>query len=133
MKTELTVEQSQHLFDLGVSKEKASGMMSEGNGYWATTNYYPVFKLEDFLNGEILPKEMGTKDTHLYLEIQMLNNICCVSYEYTGYRGCKVFYESEELIDALYQLTCWYYGEYLKAKKNETLDCKGQRRDATFV
>lgn len=106
MKTVLTHEESQYLFDLGVPKEKAS--ISEDM-------YGPaLFKLEDFLNGEILPKEIETKNGNACLDIQMMNEVCCVSYEYSGHGGCKGYGEGEELIDALYQLACWYYKEFKK-------------------
>ena len=31
------------------------------------------------------------------------------------------YFESEELIDALYELACWYYGKFLKS---EYIKCK---------
>ena len=116
MKTELTREQSQHLIDLGVPKEKASEYESEGSGFWATTNYYPIFKLEDFLNGEILPKEIPSG--YIYkLTITCDDNKYKVGYksETTRHLGISINEVwAEELIDALYRLTCWYYEDFLK-------------------
>lgn len=130
MKIELTKEQSQHLISLGVPKEKASGIntdnfdniillaaeaIANGNGDKTIRSLSsPIFKLEDFLNGEILPKEIETKNGDVWLDIQMMNDGVCVSYEYTGHGGCIGYGEGDELIDALYSLACWYYGEYLK-------------------
>ncbi|MCH5167570.1 MAG: hypothetical protein J1F35_06705 [Erysipelotrichales bacterium] len=122
MKTRLTNEQSQHLIDLGVLKEKASGSVSVapiGDGIRGLVKIpkRPIFRLEDFLNGEILPKEIKTKDGDVYLDIQIMNENYCVNYEYIG-RGTVIeYYDSPELIEALYQLTCWYYGEYLKSEE----------------
>lgn len=141
MKTELTREESKHLLDLGVPKEKASHVSIKqiydfrGNSIknpkefirkspfkpavmgFEAFDVQPIFKLEDFLNGEILPREMETKNGDVCLEIQLMNEICCATYEYTGHGGCKGYGEGEELIDALYELTCWYYGEFLKSEE----------------
>lgn len=121
MKTKLTHEESAHLISLGVPKEKAS-LILPTDSYEiediSIVNGVPIFKLEDFLNGEILPKEIETKNGDMYLEIQMFNESCGVSYEHAGYGCCEVLYDDlEELIDALYKLACWYYGEYLKSEK----------------
>lgn len=104
MKTELTFIQSQHLLDLGIPKEKAS----------IHTKDIIIFKLEDFLNGEILPKEIE-KGGYV---LTMYGNVVGYAFgvEYEGLIW-NVYFKSKELIDALYQLTCWYYGEYLKSKK----------------
>lgn len=48
MKTTLTFDQTQHLISLGIPKEKA-GIKEDIHGP-------ALFKLEDFLSGEILPK-----------------------------------------------------------------------------
>lgn len=50
MKIELTKEQSEHLIELGVPKEKANAKISYG-----FLGYDPIFRLTDLL--EILPKE----------------------------------------------------------------------------
>ena len=128
MKTELTKEQSQHLIDLGVPKEKASAAISEstaywdlreGIGYWADIIYCPIFKLEDFLNREILPKVLYKGGlTYAY------NLVMCWREEEKKWRvgydaiGDNMGYLSApELIEAVYELACWYYGEYLKSEK----------------
>lgn len=130
MKTKLATKQSQHLIELGVPKEKASGINTDnfdsmillaaeaiGNGNGDKTIRSlssPIFKLEDFLNGKILPKEIETENGNVYLNIQMTNEICSVSYKHIGHGGWIAYYEAKELINALYLLTYWYYGEYLK-------------------
>lgn len=156
MKTSLTKEQSQHLIDLGVPKEKASLVSVkeiydwQGNAVknpkkfirkspfrpavmgFETFQEYPIFSIEDFLNGEILPKELYSNS---YLD-EVGNEAVPKSYGnyefiirrwygqwavfYKNGEGgflCQKIFESEELIDALYQLACWYYGKYLKSEK----------------
>lgn len=136
MKTQLTKEQSQHLIDLGVPKEKASGIIQE----CVVDEYYPsyldrpkrktaqvsrIFKLKDFLNGEILPKIIDFGRGHCPLTIKYIDindNIHAVvhyapAYDFPTYLSPSPRYFKEELIDALYQLACWYYGEYLKSKE----------------
>lgn len=113
MKTELTKEQSQHLIDLGVPKEKASDIeeYSDPVSQW-THRGAPIFKLEDFLNGEILPKEID--DRNRIIESGPRGHFAY----YIGIYGAIGWKPAEEeLIDALYELACWYYGEYLKSKK----------------
>lgn len=107
MKTELTTEESQHLIDLGVPKELAS--ISE-DMYGPT-----LFALEDFLNGEILPKEI-VDDTWGFISELGMRWYREVDSWLVGYNG-NAHFVSGELIDALYQLACWYYGEYLKSEK----------------
>lgn len=98
MKTELTKEQSQHLIDLGIPKEKASGKISYG-----FAGSYPIFELDDFLNGEILPKkiEINEIDWGLFFAWDYTRKVYLV-----GYNNRNSFY-SKELIDALYELTIW--------------------------
>lgn len=112
MKTKLTKEESQHLIDLGVPKEKASDKISYG-----FAGYYSIFRIEDFLNEEILPKEIEVNG-----EIAEL----CFDWNSKAKRWCAAYswmceeYEAweEELIDAFYQLACWYYSDYLKNRIN---------------
>lgn len=149
MKTILDKEQSQHLIDLGVPKEKASHVAVKqiydfrGNSIknpkefirkspfrpavmgFEAFDEHPIFKLEDFLNGEILPKEILIPNTKAY---------ALRSNWFVGMQEWVVFYseiESDErlsakfapeLIDALYELACWYYGEYLKSEKKYPTD-----------
>lgn len=122
MKTELTFEQNRHLINLGVPKEKAS--------IW--NKDIVIFKLEDFLNGEILPKELYSEtylddlgnqtvpDSYGNYELVMRRwyKKWAVWYENKeDWQLCSKCFESDELIDALYQYTCWYYGEFLKSEK----------------
>lgn len=149
MKTQLTTEQSLHLLKLGVSREKASRILYikltdicgnpiddeyksnftwkyEGNKpfmpFTDTTKYisYDIFKLIDFL--DILPKEIKYEECLSEFTIQWNNTIQCYDVGYTYYGGfwkeCR--FSHVELIDALYELACWYYGEFLnKTMKNE--------------
>lgn len=107
MKTELTIQQSEHLIKLGVPKEIAS--VKEDM-------YGPaLFTLTDLL--EILPKVIEVKDINQYNE-----EYNCKAYIYQEWIGkYEVGYKiptltlvnyidkfhSEELIDALYELTVW--------------------------
>lgn len=113
MKTILTSEQTKYLIDLGVPKEKASGRLSYG-----FAGSYPIFKLEDFLNGEILPTEIEDDESNWWMEFSMQYSApqqkWFVAYHALNEDGVSFVRYSEELIDALYELTCWYYGKYLK-------------------
>ena len=116
MKTTLTTEQSQHLFDLGVPKHKATEVMFNPNN----DDYGFVFSLTDFLNGEVLPKEIMLDKEHgldfgwdfyankWYAKYSDEDSICLYG---------NAWHVADELIDALYELVCWYYGEYLKSEK----------------
>lgn len=125
MKTELTKEESQHLLDLGVPKEKASGTFKVFDDDDTLFYTQPIFKLEDFLNGEILPKEIEV-DKSPYDEIcyyVLMMHPLGKQWEVSYYDDDNVDYlfggirTHEEPINALYQLTCWYYGEYLKSEE----------------
>ena len=112
MKKQLTTEQSQHLFELGAPKEKASGYyVASVGGLNKIAEIYPVFKLDDFLNGEILPKEIGKGGYYL----TMYGNVVGYAFD-VEYEGLiwNVSFGNAELIDALYELACWYYGEFKK-------------------
>lgn len=131
MKILLTQEESQHLIDLGVPKENAAikslntvfgtnTLSSEYPGFGAETISTDIveyrFTLDDFLKGEILPKEIIVKGEIAELCFDWNSQIkrWCAAYSWLSEE-----YESheEELIDALYNLTCWYYGEFLKSEK----------------
>lgn len=124
MKTQLTKEQSQHLIDLGVPKEKASLILPTDSYEMediSITTGIPIFKLEDFLNSEILPKEIEDDEydwwMEFYIHFSAPQQKWFVAYHDMSERGVSFVRYSEELIDALYELTCWYYGEYLKTEK----------------
>lgn len=125
MKTKLTREQSQHLIELGVPKEKASGGFSVapmGDGIRGVVKVpeQPIFKLEDFLNGEILPKEILLDKEHgLNCEWDYYFNKWVAEYsdENSQCLIVEASYSAPELIDALYELANWYFGEYLKSEE----------------
>lgn len=144
MKTELTTEQSRHLIELGVPKEKASKV------YWkevtdfrgrpfdfdydfregitdkpfalqrvglTSFNTQDIFTLTDLL--EILPKEIEYEECLSEFTMQWNSTYQCwdVGYVYSGgfWKGCR--FRHAELIDALYELACWYYEVYSKSRK----------------
>lgn len=122
MKTELTTKESQHLIDLGVPKEKASLILpieSYEIEDIEIINGTPIFQLEDFLNGEMLPKVMYQEGLAYAYNLEL-----CWREESKSWRvvydaiGSSIgYFVAPELIDALYQLACRYYGEYLKSEK----------------
>ena len=106
MKTKLTYKQSTELIDVGAPREKATG-----KGYFeGVAGYYSTFTLADLL--EILPKEIMFDKEHgldfgwdfyankWYARYSDEDSLCV--YE-------NAWYIEDELIDALYQLACWYY------------------------
>lgn len=116
MKTKLTHEESQHLIDLGVPKAKASDIEEYNDpiSQW-THRGAPIFKLEDFLNGEILPLwiEFGNDKYGLSIKCNIVGGYdVCYDELFYSFNFCK-----KELIDSLFELACWYYGEYLKSEK----------------
>lgn len=127
MKKRLNRDESQHLIDLGVPKEKASGTFitipstDNGSRRRVRGNQQPIFKLEDFLNGEILPKEIECEFgiSPIVMTFGGSDLIPNIQEWFAYYDGIIETYQfhAKELIDALYQLACWYYGEYLKSKK----------------
>lgn len=125
MKTELTTEQSQHLIKLGVPFNKASicySTASIGNGVKGITKTEQkyIFRLTDLL--KILPK-------YLNYEFEGVNYAANFTFRWNnrflhyeaGYdlydMWDKSHYCADELIDALYELACWYYDKYLKSEK----------------
>lgn len=135
MKTRLTREESQYMIDLGVPKEKASLLAVKqiydfrGNSIknpkefirknpfrpavmgFEAFDEHPIFQLTDLL--EILPKWIDTPEDRYSFAIQRAE----MGEWVVGFRRVAVwemYWKYEELIDALYQLACWYYGEFLK-------------------
>ena len=124
MKRKLTREESQHLIDLGIPKEKASAFEYIGELEWDICDDYldnpinekaPIFITDDLL--EILPKEIKYKEkvyridifwnklakrwSAWYLEdksgpLRIDNDICNCGVSVRG-----------EFIDTLYELVCW--------------------------
>lgn len=113
MKDRLTKEESAHLINLGVPKEKASIKYIEEIRIVNNHEVYDwawQFTLTDLL--EILPKKIeideGCKDT---LVIDFIDDSVYVQYTFQS----RTRQESEELIDALYELCVWCLGnKYLK-------------------
>lgn len=120
MKEQLTKEQSQHLIELGVPKDKASRCISEGgnsdvfrvDGGYITKRgtVYSIFTLIDLL--EILPKEIKNRND---INMEWHSLMECYVVGYGSIETSRRF--AKELIDALYELACWYYGVYLKSEK----------------
>lgn len=106
MKTRLTKEQCGRLVDLGLHTNKWTNFRNE-EGFNET---YEYFALADML--EILPKEIG--DRNRIIESGPRGHFAY----YIGINGTIGWKPAvEELIDALYELACWYYGEYLKSEE----------------
>lgn len=119
MKTRLTIEESRHLFELGVPKEKASLKFPIESFFtrivYGDINKIPIFSIQDFLNGEILPREIFDEANYPFrMESWFVEGTPVWDVQYVGIK--ESFIQGEELIDALYQLTCWYYSKYLKIK-----------------
>lgn len=140
MKTRLTPEESQHLIDLGVPKEKASkvawaritdikgdkipeneqmkGVSDKPFSVWhvgfESFSTDDIFTLTDLL--EILPKEIEVNGeiADLCFDWNSETKRWCAAYAWLSEEFCA---QKKELIDTLYQLACWYYGEYLKSEK----------------
>lgn len=119
MKKELTQDQSLHLLELGVSKEMASKI--DNNYYPIPGNKFnieiiPIFTFTDLI--EILPKEIEGKHFNHHLSI----NFGCdmpeaehdIWFAYYDDLNDMTPPHASELIDALYELVCWYYSEYKK-------------------
>lgn len=108
MKTKLTKEESAHLINLGVPKEKASDKEAiidrKGDGFPTITGYASIFRLTDLL--EILPKEieLERKPKH-FAQLSILYRLERWWVEYQDITlSVRI---KEELIDALYELTIW--------------------------
>ena len=111
MKTVLNKEQSNHLLKLGC-KFLNNLAIQDNNG-----DFYMMVELEDFLNGEILPQKIFDKElyVHNYLIMKYTGTQWQVGYSHIiPFEGHLFLSEkfNEELIDALYELTCWYYEEF---------------------
>lgn len=105
MKTELTTEQSLHLIELGVPKEKASELQEweDDLSKW-THRGDPIFTLTDLL--EILPKEIKIENKE-YRLITEFSSQYTFAFYYRGNTPSLGRQLNEEFIDALYELTVW--------------------------
>lgn len=116
MKTILNQEQTIKLIKLGVPAEKATGKVCCLINDSGRSFPQRAFTLADLF--EILPKEMSYDNKLYELHIDWMNSAWWTSYQWDGIKGSSTLEcKSEELIDALYELACWYYGEYLKSKE----------------
>lgn len=124
MKTELTVEQSWSLIDLGVPENKATGIKITWHEGVEGPVHNPTFTIEDLL--EVLPKNItrigGKKEMHEHLDV-------CLDFDgvwYAGYTCHIVGFYAKELIDALYELAGWYYCQKLIS---QTPNLKSEKRN----
>lgn len=109
MKTELTIEQSRHLCELGLAfpykiaiHNGANVKTILGDEIPDPKGWYIRINITDLL--EILPKEIYPA---WLLRMDINNDKSCVYYKDGVSPKCtKVFY-STELIDALYELVVW--------------------------
>ena len=106
MKTTLTIEQSQHLIELGVDTNRASEVHQHCDDVSQWTNRgYPIFTLSDLL--ELLPKEIK-------IEIPSEKSNAMLPLRMNWNRNIKqwrcyyaAIFSAPELIDALFALLCW--------------------------
>ncbi len=109
MKTELTVEESQRLIDLGVDPKLASKCdvaMKIGagvRGIIKRPDPKPIFTLTDILT--ILPKEIDGYNLTVKASPNMSDMFWHAKYDCYG--SMLNLFVAPELIDALYQLLCW--------------------------
>lgn len=109
MKTSTNIEQTDYLFKLGYNDSNCRYIRADRDGPFA-------FTISDFL--EILPP-MIVEDWNDGLEFRM-NYDSIFDKWYVGYcgvtdkdRGVQFMKNAKELIDALYELVCWYK-KYIK-------------------
>lgn len=104
MDKQLTRQQRDKLFELGVPKEAASVSTFYINNY---REYWYYFTVTDLL--EILPKEITVKENNhkTKLDISVIDGLWCAAHKYIGFGGSVEYKKSKELIDALYELLVW--------------------------
>lgn len=126
MKTELTVEQSAKLIELGVDASLASKCRVQHEADFeveyrivpqdefcyemASLNPQPIFDLSDILS--ILPKEIKGYQLHIDATIKGYNAAYYVIYDDEIIDICEIDngdggFSAPELIDSLYQLLIW--------------------------
>ncbi len=118
MKTELTIEQSAHLIELGVDPKLASKEIIE-NVYQAEYNEPRprVFKLTDIL--AIMPKQIPYPKPNRLQILYPFTKVGEIMVRYATFDGAAVETDfiAPELIDALNQLLIWYLTEFKKKEK----------------
>lgn len=134
-KQTLSIEQMQHLQELGLDTSNASMYWISYNGISASIpsnfhlptsdNDYVVcdaYTLQDVLDA--LPKEIKYKDKRCWLCIELADEMIGYYYENDRFEHRWVYYEvvmiDESLIDAVYKLLCWAIEQgYVETNKNE--------------
>ena len=107
MKTELTVEESARLIELGVDPKMASR---------ETFIFDKIFTLDDILS--ILPKEIEQEDRHPMTVVYYWNSTKKEWIAYYDYVEKTIMASAPELIDSLYQLLIWgFKNGHLKTDK----------------
>lgn len=107
MKTNLTIEQSARLIELGIDASIASCTIVTDEYNETTDNFeHPAFSLSDIIS--LLPKEIEAPDywgevDACNLGIAIYNDV----WEAFYYDVNNAFRKAPELIDALYELLCW--------------------------
>jgi len=99
MKNKLTIEQSNRLIELGVSRDIASETEIYDEPWHRA--YYAVFTVTDLLN--ILPKEATYNGVTETLTIIIEPHRAMAGYPFVN--SNDVIFYAPELIDALYELT----------------------------
>lgn len=130
-KQTLSIEQMQHLKNLGVDTSKATfcvNVADEDKHIFTYDTYYslieyscethPVFTLQDVL--DLLPKEIMPHTTpySLYIDYQEMRvAYCFVDREGMCWLEPTFSIDEKELIDAAYEMLCWVIENgYLKVK-----------------
>lgn len=119
IKQYLTVEQSQHLLDLGVSFADASSSIS-WTGPMSTIDIKYIFMLADLIR--LLPEDIEcVEDPKSFYPLYMIRS----TYGWAAYYGENRmgFQTAPELIDALYKLLVWCIKHHcltLKKPNDET-------------
>lgn len=111
MKTQLTIEQSNKLLQLGVPTEKASIPLEYIEVALPNTFIFTLTDLLDTLPKEIINEE--NQRNNFYLNFGYIRNEWVVTYENIDVAIVNI--GAKELIDSLYELLIWTIAEgYLK-------------------
>ena len=127
MTQRLTKEQSQHLIKLGVPKQLASEIQEFDDDFskW-THNGDPIFTLDDMF--KVVPEKLDEHPWFLNIEFERRNRVTA------GYKGSGSTWDyhkhrwphGKTLIEALYELACWYYGIWVNQKIQSTFSNQEQ-------